>query len=322
MRTLFVSDPIGGLDPTHDTTVAMMEAAQRRGHEVLVSTVHDLSLQDGVPFARAQSVEITATTTAPGPGQSEVQWFVAGPRTQVSLNDCDVVSMRTDPPVDAAYLRATYLLDLVDPNRCRVVNDPSGLRDANEKIFMMRFGGLIPTTMVSAQAPDIIEFVTHHRRCVLKPIEGMAGRGVLLLQADDPNLDSILEAATLRGAVHVMVQEFLPAVAEGDRRVILVAGRPVGVVRRIARGRDFRCNMATGAAPVKDAIDPVIEKIGGAIAGELLARGLWFVGLDVIGDRVTEINVTSPTGVCEIDHLTGSDLAGDYIAWLEQDAAG
>ncbi len=225
--------------------------------------------------------------------------------------------MRTDPPVNAQYLRATYLLDLVDPGRTLLVNSPAGVRNANEKLFALRAPELGPATLVSADRRQIRETIGTWGRAVLKPTDGMAGRGILLLHPADPNLASILDSATERGQSQVVVQQWLPASAEGDRRVIVLDGQPIGVVRRIACAGEFRCNMAVGARVVADAVTDRDRAICARLAPLLQEQGLVFVGLDVIGDCLTEINVTSPTGLREIDALTGSHLAADIVAWVE-----
>jgi glutathione synthase len=228
------------------------------------------------------------------------------------------VFVRTDPPVDARYLRGTYLLDHVDDRQTLVVNAPSGLRQANEKMSTLRFPDLCPPTVVSADAGEIIDATRTWGAAVVKPTDGMAGHGVLMLRPNDPNLRSLLDIATARGREQVIVQRFLPESVAGDRRVIVLDGAPIGAVRRIARDGEFRCNMAAGAWVVADSVTSRDNEICARIAPLLAAHGLHFVGIDVIGDYLTEINVTSPTGLREIEALCGTRCADDVIGWAEQ----
>ena len=226
--------------------------------------------------------------------------------------------VRTDPPVDRRYLRGTYLLDFVDDRRTVLVNAPRGLRHANEKLCALQFPELCPPTIVTADLGEIIDAARSWGAAVLKPTDGMAGRGILLLRPDDPNLRSLLEIATARGRDQVVVQRFVPESVDGDRRVVVLDGAPIGVVRRIARTDEFRCNMAAGATTVGDSVTSRDKEICASIAPMLAAHGLALVGIDVIGDYLTEINVTSPTGLREIDALTGTRTAENVIAWVEQ----
>jgi len=314
---LFVVDELATLLPSHDTSVALMEAAQLRGHRVLVTSASGLGYQDGVVTARCQDVTLRPAVLHGRRWITDREWFQLGEAYDYPLDEAQVVFMRTDPPVDAEYLRATYLLDLVDPDRTIVINSPKGLREANEHLFALRVPELSPPTLVSADARQIRDTVGDWGRAVLKPTDGMAGRGVLILAAGDPNLASIVDTATDRGRVQVLVQQWVPACAHGDRRVIVLDGTPIGAVRRIAGEDEFRCNMATGAAAVTDSVTDLDRDICAELAPHLRAHGLVFVGIDVIGDRLTEVNVTSPTGLREIDALSGTQLAEDVVAWVE-----
>jgi glutathione synthase len=318
MDFVFVIDNISGLQPGHDTSVALMEGAQLHGHRILVTTAARLGFADGRAAALCRPVTLRPAVLHESRWIADPEWFTLGQRSLYRLADAAVVFMRTDPPVSAQYLRATYLLDLVDTTRTLMVNSPSGVRNANEKLFALRVPELGPPTLVTADRDMIRDAVGEWGRAVLKPTDGMAGRGILVLEPDDPNLASILDTATGRGQVQVVVQRWLPESAYGDRRVIVLDGRPVGVVRRVARAAgEFRCNMAAGAAAVADTVTQRDHEICAGLAPLLREHGLPFVGIDVIGDRLTEVNVTSPTGIREIDALTGSHLAGDVIAWAE-----
>jgi glutathione synthase len=317
MDFVFVIDEIASLQPGHDSSVALMEAAQLRGHRVLVTTAAELGFVDGHATASCRAATLRPAVLHEGRWVIDPAWFSLGPQEPYRLNDAAVVFMRTDPPVNAQYLRATYLLDLVDADRTLVVNSPAGVRNANEKLFALRAPELGPPTLVTADRRQIRDTVAAWGKAVLKPTDGMAGRGILILDPADPNLTSILDTATERGQFQVVVQQWLPASAEGDRRVIVLDGQPMGVVRRVARAGEFRCNMAAGATVVADAITDRDRAICERLAPLLREHGLVFVGLDVIGGRLTEVNVTSPTGLREIDALNGSHLATDIVAWLE-----
>lgn len=316
---LFVIDPVETLNAAHDTSVAMMESAQDRGHRIHVTTMRELGVSAGRAVGVCREVRLTPAELVDGRWRVASDWCAAGPPRRWILGDMDAVFVRTDPPVDAGYLRATFVLDLADT---LIVNAPAGLRNANEKLYSLQFPDLCPDTIVSAEVAEIVGIARDWGTAVLKPTEGMAGRGIVLLRRDDPNLHSIVETATVRGRDQVVVQEYLTAAAEGDRRVIVLDGVPLGVVRRVAGAGEFRCNMAAGAAPVEDTVTARDKEICARLAPRLAADGLAFVGIDVIGGRLTEINVTSPTGVREIDAFAGTRLCDTVIAWVEQRRAG
>lgn len=315
---VFVVDPIGSLNAAHDTSVALMESAQARGHRVLVTTMGELAVREARAVARCTPVRLRPATLTGGRWRVDPDWYTTGPPQRWVLDDADAVFVRTDPPVDAAYLRATFILDLIDPHRTVVINGPVGLRAANEKLFGLRFPKLCPDTVVTADIAEIVAVTREWGTAVVKPTDGMAGRGIMLLRPDDANLRSILESATVRGRDQVVVQRFVPESAEGDRRVIVLDGVPIGVVRRRACGPEFRCNMAAGAAAVADTVTARDKEICARIADDLGALGLFLVGIDVIGDYLTEVNVTSPTGVREIDAFAGTRLSDTVLGWVEQ----
>jgi glutathione synthase len=318
LTVVFVADPVETFNAAHDTTVALMEVAQARGHHVLATTMGELAVRDGRAVAACAPLALRPAVLRDGHWYAEADWVSAGPRQRWAIDDADVVFVRTDPPVDAGYLRGTYVLDLVDQRRTLLVNSPSGLRNANEKLFALRWPDLCPDTLVSADVTEILEATREWGSAVVKPTDGMAGRGIMLLRSDDENLRSIVEATTARGRDQVVVQRFLARSAEGDRRVIVLGGEPIGAVRRVAAGDDFRCNMAAGASVACDSVSPRDREICDRLAGCLDAFGLVLVGIDVIGGQLTEINVTSPTGLREIDALSGTRLADEVMAWVEQ----
>ena len=315
---VFVIDDIATLLPGHDSSVALMEAAQLAGHRVLVTTAAELAFADGAAVARCRPVTLRPAVLHDGRWITDRDWYVLGEPARHLLDDVDAVFVRTDPPVDADYLRATYLLDLVDPASTLLVNSPAGLRNANEKLFGLQVAELGPPTLVSADRAEIRGVVAAWGKAVLKPTDWMAGRGIVVLTPEDPNLASLLDTATERGRSQVVVQQWIPACVDGDRRVILLDGEPVGAIRRVARGDDFRCNMAAGALPVADLVTDADRALSRRLAPLLRRHGLVFVGIDVIGGLLTEVNVTSPTGLREIDALTGSQLAADVITWVQQ----
>ena len=317
MDIVFVIDEISGLAPAHDTSVALMEAGQQRGHRVLVTTAAQLEFDEDATVACCRPVTLRPAVLHDGRWIADPHWYTLGDPVRFRLSDAAAVFMRTDPPVDAEYLRATYLLDLVDPETTLMLNSPAGVRNANEKLFALRVPQLGPPTLVSADRQRIRATVSAWGRAVLKPTDWMGGHGILVLDSADPNLASLLETATDRGRTQVVVQQWIAACTNGDRRVIVLDGRPIGAIRRVAGADDFRCNMATGAVALADSITERDEAICARLAPLLREQGLPFVGIDVIGGLLTEVNVTSPTGVREIDALTGTHIATDVLTWVE-----
>lgn len=317
VRLLVIADPIADLQPAHDSSVAIIEAAQARGHRTWVTTASELSVDERVPAARVREITVRPCHLDQGRWVAPADWFDLGDSAVTPLGEFDAVLMRTDPPVDAAYLRATYVLDLVDSSRTLLVNDPAGLRNANEKFFALRLPHLGPPTLVTADIEEILDRVRTWGKAVLKPTDAMAGRGILMLTEGDPNLVSMLEMATNRGRDLVIVQQWIDGVVDGDRRIIVLDGQPLGSVRRVACDTDFRCNMATGAVTVADTVTEDDRRICAELAPHLRQHGIIFAGLDVIGGLLTEVNVTSPTGIREIDALSGTTLAVEVVAWLE-----
>jgi glutathione synthase len=305
-----VADPLNGLRPEHDSTVALMEEAQRRGHRLWATTAERLGVRSGRAVARCAHVEVA-------PAVRPDWWRAVGEPRTFPLDDADAVFMRVDPPFDAAYLRATYLLDRIDPARTLVLNAPSGLREANEKLFALRFPELIPETVVSADPAELADVTRDWGRAVLKPTDAMAGRGVLLLRPDDVNLRSLLETATDNGRRHVIAQEWVAPGSE-DSRVVVVDGEPVGVLRRVAAADDFRCNLATGARAEAASVTPEVRKVCAALAPHLRRLGILLAGIDLIGDRLIEVNVTSPTGFREIEALSGARPATAVLDLVER----
>ncbi|AFY32137.1 glutathione synthase [Calothrix sp. PCC 7507] len=318
MKLAFIIDPIHQLDPCHDTSVALMEAAQNLGHEIWVTQVNLLTVIESKAWAFLQQVELVPVQLVEGRYLALNPWYKLGARSLISLETMDAVFMRTDPPVNDSYLYATYILDYIDQNKTLVVNSPSGIRDANEKMYALQFTDAIPETIVSADQQFIRKFVEAKGATILKPLGNKAGEGILFLQSGDRNFNSIVELSTLQGRIPVMVQTYLPAAKEGDKRIILLNGEPIGALNRLSSGSDFRNNMATGGTVAQTEITPREQEICTQIAQKLRQDGLIFVGIDVIGGYLTEVNVTSPTGVREIDRLDGTQLGNQVIQWVEQ----
>lgn len=299
LRIACVLDPLAGLVRGHDTSLAILEEAERCGHDVHTCGIGDLLVREGELFVRTSDL--------------------AGKRTPAwhRSEEFSLIFMRKDPPVDRAYLQATYLLDLA---ACPVWNSPSGLREASEKLFAMRFPGVFPPTLITQDKLSLFEFLDEMGgQMVVKPVDGYAGKGVFFVRRDDPNRAAILEAVTEEWRRPVMAQQFLPRVAEGDKRILLLDGEPVGAVVRLARAGEFRANMAAGGTVRKSEVSARERELIETIRPGLLEWGLHFVGLDVIGDYITEINVTSPTMLVEISKLDDRDLAGEVIGHWERE---
>lgn len=318
MKVAFIIDPMPRLIPGHDTSVALMEAAQELGHEVWVTQAQLLSAIGGKTWGLLSRVTLNPVQQVEGRWVAPPLWYELDQPSWHPLEAMDVVWMRTDPPVDIPYLYATYLLDYIDPAKTLVLNSPRGLRSANEKMYALQFTEAIPETLVSQDKQVIRQFLEEKGSAVLKPLGGKAGEGILFLDKSDRNFNSLIEISTQQGRVPVMVQTYLPAAKDGDKRIILLNGEPIGAVNRIPTGNEFRGNMAVGGRVAKTEITERERQICAQLAPVLQRDGLYFVGIDVIGGYLTEINVTSPTGVREIDLLDGVNLGKQVIAWIEQ----
>ncbi len=316
MKIAFILDPIPNLDPTHDSTVAMMEAAQVLGHEVWVTQAAQLSVVGGKAHAYLQPLELVPVTLGENRWVTIPEWYQLREGAFLCLEEMDAVFMRTDPPVTVPYLYATYILDYVDPVKTLVVNSPQGIRTANEKMYTLNFSTVMPETIVTQDKRVIREFVEKQEAAVMKPLGGKAGEGILFLQPGDRNLNSLVEISTHQGKEPVMIQSYLPAAKDGDKRIILLNGKPIGAVNRIPTGKEFRGNMAVGGRVAGTEITDRELFICNQVAPKLVQDGLYFVGIDVIGGYLTEVNVTSPTGIREIDRLNGVKLGEQIIHWV------
>jgi glutathione synthase len=317
LRIGFLMDPLEQVVVGHDTTFVLMLAARARGHEVRVLEQHQLAFRHDRTWARMRTVELR---------NKKGEHFHVLRDELAPLSDLDVLFLRKDPPVDAAFVHATQLVELAGPGEKGplLVNRAASLRDANEKLFGLRFPELMPRSVVSADAGVLRAFLREEARgqAVLKPLDGFGGKGILLLRQDDRNLSALIELATEGGRCAVMAQAYLPAATEGDKRILLLDGEPLGAVLRVPAQGEARANMAVGGRPVRTALTERERHICATLKPELQARGLAFVGIDVIGEHLTEVNVTSPTGAAEVDALDGADVGGRVVAWVEGRAEG
>ena len=309
---LFVIDPIERLNPAKDSSVALMQAAQRAGRPVWITTLAGLSAAEG-PAAAAGSghgawVRATPVTCDP--------WYSPGEARRLPLGAFAHVWMRKDPPVDEAYLYATHLLELAERHGVRVINRPAALRAWNEKLSSLRWSHLMAPTLVASRVEELAAFTAKHGEVVLKPLGGRAGQGVVFAAAGTPGLRALLELVTAMESLPVMVQAFLPGVSAGDKRILLVNGEPLGAVNRVPSGGEFRSNLAVGGQPQATDLSDAERAICAELAPALQAEGLFFVGIDVIDGRLSEINVTSPTGIREVERLGGIPLADQTVALL------
>jgi glutathione synthase len=293
-----------------------MEAAQLLGHEVFITEANLLTVINSQAWANLTQVELTPVQAVDGHWVVSDHWYQLGEKSLQPLETMDAVFMRTDPPVNIPYLYGTFLLDYINPDKTLVVNSPKALRSANEKMYALQFKDAIPETIVSQNKEVIRKFVSENTIAVLKPLGGKAGEGILMLDASDRNFNSLIEISTQQGQIPVMIQQYLPEAKEGDKRIILLNGEPIGAVNRIPTGHEFRGNMAVGGRVAKTEITEREKQICQQLAPVLQREGLYFVGIDVIGGYLTEINVTSPTGVREIDLLNGVSLGKQVIEWV------
>jgi len=311
MDLLFVVDPLDTFKIHKDTSFAMMREAQRRGHAIWVCEPRQITWQSG-GRVRAQMAHIVLT------GQSD-GWYEVRASTERELRELDRVLMRKDPPFDAEFFYATHLLGQAEREGARVFNKPAALREHPEKLAILEFPQYLSPTLVTRDEAQIRAFHAEHGDIILKPLDGMGGMGIFRVKSDGLNLGGIIETLNRDGAQTVMVQKFIPDIAQGDKRVLLIAGRPVPFcLARIPQGGEVRGNLAAGGKGVAQPLSARDREIAEALGPTLAARGLLLVGLDIIGDRLTEINVTSPTCFQEISDQTGCDVPALFIDALEQ----
>jgi len=305
-----VMDPIESITPYKDSTLAMMLAAQRRGWTLWYMQQQDLYLVNGVAHARRTRVEVT---------DDNEHWFDAVDDVDEPMKSLDIVLMRKDPPFNMDYIYSTYILERAEADGVLVSNKPSSLRDVNEKLFTAWFAEHCPTTTVTMNSERIKSFLNQHQDIIVKPLDGMGGESIFRIRSGDPNVNVILETITLRDTRQTMAQTYLPEIRDGDKRVLVVNGEPMPyTLARIPTAGESRGNLAAGGRGVPTAITEHERSLIAALRDELVARDLLFVGVDVIGTRITEINVTSPTCIRELDAHADLDIAGQYMSALEQ----
>jgi glutathione synthase len=309
MKLLFVVDPLPGLKPYKDSSVAMMRAAVARGHAVFATEARQLQVQDGIARAACDALDVRA----------DDDWVRVTRTDACALKAFDAVLMRSDPPVDTDYLLATQLLSIAEANGARVLNRPAALRDFNEKLAILNFPAFVAPTLVSAASGEIGRFLAEHHDIIVKPLTEMGGSGIFRLTLADPNRNVILETLTRHGRRAVMAQRYLPEISEGDKRILLIDGEIVPwALARIPRAGETRGNLAAGGTARAQPLSARDREIAETIAPWAKAHGIFLAGLDVIGDHLTEINVTSPTGFQEIAAQSGHDVAAQFVSAIER----
>jgi len=299
-RVAVQMDPLASINIDGDSTFALMLEAQKRGHALFHYHVRDLSMR-GKDNITAKAHPVTVR-------RERGNHYSFAPRETIDLAACDVVLMRQDPPFDMAYITATHVLEHIHP-RTLVVNDPAHVRNAPEKLFVTHFPQLMPPTLITSDTAEIASFRAEFKDIIVKPLYGNGGAGVFRIKQDDENLSSLIEMFTASSREPLMVQRYEPAVRQGDKRIILIDGIAEGAINRVPAAGEARANMHVGGTAIKTELTKREHEICEAIGPELKKRGLIFVGIDVIGEWLTEINVTSPTGIQEIGRFDGTDLA-------------
>lgn len=303
-----VMDPLRGIKPRKDSTFAMLLAASARGWDLHYFEPRDLFVQDGLPFGLSRRASVR---------DDPADWHALGPQARIALAELDIILMRQDPPVDHTYLYVTHVLDMAERAGVLVANRPSSVRDCNEKLFATRFPQCMVPTLASADAALLRAFIDAHHDVILKPLDGMGGRGVFRLSAGGPNIGATIETLTSDGRVPVMAQAFIPAIREGDKRILLIDGEPLPfALARIPAEGETRGNLAAGGHGEGRELSAQDRWICSQVGPSLREKGLYFVGIDVIGNHLTEINVTSPTCIRELDALYGLDIAGRLLDTL------
>ncbi|BCV35314.1 MULTISPECIES: glutathione synthase [Shewanella] len=305
-----VMDPIKDINIKKDSSFAMLLAAQSRGYELFYMEMQDLALLQGEAWAKMRPLKVQEDPT---------DWYQLGEATDTPLKELDVILMRKDPPFDTEYIYATYMLERAEEAGVLIVNKPQSLRDANEKLFTAWFSQFTPTTLVSSDPQRLRAFHAQHGDVILKPLDGMGGTSIFRVKQDDPNLGVIIETLTNYGQNYAMAQVFIPEITKGDKRILVIDGEPVPYcLARIPKKGETRGNLAAGGSGVAQPLSESDWAIARALGPELKKRGLIFVGLDVIGDKLTEINVTSPTCIKEIEAAFDVNITGMLMNAIEQ----
>lgn len=310
MRVLVVMDPIEQVKLKKDSTMAMLWAASRRGHTLFYALQHDLYIDQGQAFGLVADLQVFEDTA---------DFYRLGEKNKQPLGSFDIILMRKDPPFDMNFVYSTYILEQAERDGAWVINRPQSLRDCNEKLFATQFPQLQVPTLVTSQQQLLREFIATHHDVIVKPLDGMGGTGIFRLQQNSPNIGATLEMLTQNEQLPIMAQRYIPEIVEGDKRILMVGGKPVPYcLARIPQQGETRGNLAAGGRGEARPLTECDRKIAETVAPFLVEKGLVFVGLDVIGDYVTEINVTSPTCIREIDDQFGTRIADDLWGVLEQ----
>ncbi|MEO7405096.1 MAG: glutathione synthase [Burkholderiales bacterium] len=309
MRILFIADPLESFKVYKDSTFAMMAEAARRGHQLAAMLQDELAWKDGLIVGRHRALSLTG---------DEDEWYRVGAEATLPLRDFDAVIMRKDPPFDIEYVTSTWLLEHAQRQGARVYNDARAIRDHSEKLAIMQFAQFCVPTLVSRLADDVNAFIDQHRDVILKPLDGMGGTGIFRVGATDPNRNVIIETLSQLGTRTLMAQRYIPEIRDGDHRVLLIGGKAVPfTLARIPKAGETRGNLAAGGTGIARPLTARQREITDALGPELARRGLLLVGLDVIGDYLTEVNCTSPTCFREITAQTGVNVAGMFIDAVE-----
>ena len=308
-KLAFLTDPLGSLIPRKDSTLAMMEAAQSRGHLVYHLEQSDLFVTTEELLVRATRLQLTGSTH---------RWYRVVEEVVLPVTELDAIFMRKDPPFDMEYVYSTYLLEMAEQKGVRVLNRPSSIRDSNEKLFALRFPTCVPPHIVSRDPRMLLAFHEEYRDVIYKPLDGMGGASIFRAKPEEHNLSVIIETLTGHGSTTIMAQKHIPEILDGDTRILLIDGEPVpfGLARIPASG-ETRGNLAAGGSGVGRELTEREVYICSQVGPSLKEKGLYFVGIDVIGDYLTEVNVTCPTCIRELNAAFGLDIAGDYMSFVE-----
>lgn len=310
IRIGVVMDPIAGINPAKDSSLAMMLEAQRRGIELHYLEQNDLRIRRGEALASTRRVTVA---------DDRSRWFELAAREEIRLGSLDAILMRKDPPFDTEYIYTTYILERAEQEGCLVVNRPASLRDINEKAFTAWFPQCCPDTLITRSMADMRAFLAEHGEIVVKPLHGMGGRSIFVVRRGDRNANVIFETLTEYDTRHAMAQRYIPEIRQGDKRILLVDGEPPAhALARVPAEDDNRGNLVMGAAPEVRPLTPRDRWIAEQVGPVLRERGVLFAGIDVIGDYLTEVNVTSPTGIRELAKYGGADLAAKFLDVVER----
>lgn len=313
MKLGVVMDPISSINIKKDSTFEMIWQAQQLGWQIEYFEMADLSIDNGVALGQARAVRVF---------QDPEQWFELGETRQIKLGDLDAILMRKDPPFDMEFVYSTYILELAEQQGALVVNSPASLRDCNEKAYCAWFPELCPDTTITRSAAQIRAFLAKHGDIILKPLDGMGGASIFKVQAGSPNIGVIIETLTEHGQRFAMAQRYIPEIVDGDKRILMINGEPVPfVLARIPAKGETRGNLAAGASGVAQPLSDENRKLAETVGPELRKRNIMFAGLDVIGNHLTEINVTSPTCIKEINAAFDTNIALDLLRAIEQKLA-